>query len=211
VTRVECFFDCSSPWGYMGFLNLQKISSRLCMEVEWRPVVVGFVFAESNPDVYLTRRVLSPPLKGSNELRDLERWADYTGVEVNHPPLCGHPVNTVKCMRGCLALKPLGKLVAFAAAAGEALWRDGRNLGHTDVLEEVCRTVGVDPDWFFQAIEDRAVKDRLAANNTELARRGGFGVPTYFVDGERMYFGNNRLALVERRMREGLRFDPSAA
>ncbi|MFZ5915270.1 MAG: 2-hydroxychromene-2-carboxylate isomerase, partial [Pseudomonadota bacterium] len=31
----------------------------------------------------------------------------------------------------------------------------------------------------------------------ELIRRGGFGSPTLFVNGEDMYFGNDRLPLVE--------------
>jgi hypothetical protein len=34
---------------------------------------------------------------------------------------------------------------------------------------------------------------------TECIRRGGFGSPTMFV-GEHMYFGNDRLPLVERRL-----------
>src|SRR5512143_3857174 len=51
MVRVECYFDCGSPFGYLGLLNLHKLASRLGIEVEWKPVVVGFVFAASNPDV----------------------------------------------------------------------------------------------------------------------------------------------------------------
>jgi 2-hydroxychromene-2-carboxylate isomerase len=31
-------------------------------------------------------------------------------------------------------------------------------------------------------------------------RRGGFGSPTLFLDGDDMYFGNDRLVLVEARL-----------
>ena len=41
-----------------------------------------------------------------------------------------------------------------------------------------------------------AIKAALKANTDELIRRGGFGSPTLFVDGEDMYFGNDRLPLV---------------
>ena len=32
----------------------------------------------------------------------------------------------------------------------------------------------------------------------ELVARGGFGTPTMFLDGDDMYFGNDRLVLLER-------------
>ena len=50
---------------------------------------------------------------------------------------------------------------------------------------------------FLARIEDPAIKARLKANTDELIARGGFGSPTMFVNGEDMYFGNDRLPLVE--------------
>ena len=45
------------------------------------------------------------------------------------------------------------------------------------------------------------MKDRLRANTEELIERGGFGSPTMFVNGDDMYFGNDRLPLVEAALR----------
>ncbi len=53
---------------------------------------------------------------------------------------------------------------------------------------------------YFQKINDRSYKDKLRANTDELIERGGFGSPTMFVDGEDMYFGNDRLPLVDARL-----------
>ena len=44
-------------------------------------------------------------------------------------------------------------------------------------------------------------KDLLRANTDEVIRRGAYGSPTMFINGDDMYFGNDRLPLVERRMR----------
>ena len=41
------------------------------------------------------------------------------------------------------------------------------------------------------------LKERLRANTGELVARGGFGTPTLFVNDTDMYFGNDRLVLVE--------------
>lgn len=206
MPEVECYFDCSSPWSYMGFSNLLTLSARLGVAVKWRPVVVGFIFGAANTEIYTARRLTPAPLKNTYELKEMQDWATHAGLIVRVPPACGHPINSISCMRGCVALEQEGKMIPFAIAAYEALWRDGRNLGHSDVLADVCRTVGVDPDRFFAAIAGEQVKQRLKANNDELVRRGGYGVPTFFVDGE-MFFGNNRLVLVEDALRRGIRLD----
>jgi 2-hydroxychromene-2-carboxylate isomerase len=53
-------------------------------------------------------------------------------------------------------------------------------------------------DTFFAQIASQPCKDKLRANTDELIERGGYGSPTMFVNGDDMYFGNDRLPLVER-------------
>jgi 2-hydroxychromene-2-carboxylate isomerase len=211
MVKIECFFDCASPWSYLGFSNLLKLSSRLGVAVNWRPVVSGFVFAEVNPEVYLSRRVRSPALRGAYEQKELQAWADHAGVIVRTPPRCGHPVNSVKCMRGCVVLRASGKLAAFAFAAYEALWRDGRNLGDDAVLADICRQIGVDPGAFFAGIAGDEPKRELKRNSDDLVRLGGFGVPSFCIDDELLFFGNNRLRLVEHQLRSRLRLSAEVA
>ena len=43
-TRFEFFFDCSSPWTYLAFENVQPIALRHDVEIEWRPILVGGIF-----------------------------------------------------------------------------------------------------------------------------------------------------------------------
>ena len=40
------------------------------------------------------------------------------------------------------------------------------------------------------------MKAKLRANTDELIARGGFGSPTFYVGGEDMYFGQDRIVLV---------------
>jgi 2-hydroxychromene-2-carboxylate isomerase len=69
------------------------------------------------------------------------------------------------------------------------------------VLATVCQRVGLDTDGFFGAINDQRYKDRLRANTDELIERGGYGSPTIFINGDDMYFGNDRMELIEYRLR----------
>ncbi len=191
---IEFFFDCSSPWTYLGFHNIQPLAAELGEEIRWRPFMVGGVFNTVNPSVYESRAT-PVPAKARYMLKDLGDWARLAGLKIKMPPSV-FPVNSVKVMRGCLALEPQGKLVAFASAAFEAYWSRDLDISQDAVVAGLCEQVGVDPAALLVAIAEPAIKDALRANTDELIARGGFGSPTIFVDGDDMFFGNDRLELV---------------
>ncbi len=194
MADIECFFDCSSPWTYLAFHNLPAVAREFTAEIAWRPFLVGGVFNAINPSVQASRDH-PVPAKQAYLRKDLQDWAREAGLGIIFPPSV-FPVNSVKAMRGCLALEPEGKLVPFARAVFEAYWGGDQDISRPEVLAGICRRVGVDPEIFFAAIETPAIKDRLRANTQELMDRGGFGSPTIFVGGDDMFFGNDRLALV---------------
>ena len=194
MSDIECFFDCSSPWTYLCFHNLQPMAEELGAQVRWRPILVGGVFNAVNPSVYATRA--NPvPVKARYQLKNLQDWARLAGLRIVFPPTV-FPVNSVKAMRGCLLLEPEGKLVAFARAAFEAYFGEDRDISQDTVLADLCARVGVDAQRFLDGIARPAIKEQLKANTEELIRRGGFGSPTLFVRGDDMYFGNDALPLV---------------
>lgn len=191
---IEVFFDCSSPWTYLGFHNVQPLAAELGEEIRWRPFMVGGIFNTVNPSVYASREK-PVPLKAAYMRKDLADWARVAGLEIRMPPSI-FPINSVKAMRGCLLLEPEGRLVPFARAVFEAYWSRDENIADDEVLARICTQVGVEPARFFEGIARADIKDALRANGEELVRRGGFGSPTIFVNGDDMYFGNDRLPLV---------------
>ena len=58
------------------------------------------------------------------------------------------------------------------------------------------------PMSYSKKITQQEYKDKLRANTDELIARGGYGSPTFFIDGDNMYFGNDRMPLIERALRE---------
>jgi 2-hydroxychromene-2-carboxylate isomerase len=191
---IEFFFDCSSPWTWLAFRNVQPIARELGVEVKWKPVLVGGIFNAVNPSVYEFRE-RGVPAKQAYLRKDLADWARLAGIRIRFPPTV-FPVNSVKAMRGCLLLEPDGLLVPFAEAVFHAYWSDDRDVSQDTVLAEICAGIGVEPERFFAGIARPDIKDRLRANTEEVIARGGFGSPTMFVGGDDMYFGNDRLGLV---------------
>ncbi len=193
MTRFECFFDCSSPWTYLAFHNVQPLAAELGVDIDWRPILVGGLFNTINPSVYHSRE--NPvPAKAAYMAKDLADWARHAGIEITWPPSV-FPVNSVKAMRGCLIAAREHRLVPYARAVFEAYWGADKDISRDDVLAEIARQTGLDPAALAAAMAEPAVKDQLKANTEELARRGGFGSPTFFV-GADMYFGNDRLPLI---------------
>jgi 2-hydroxychromene-2-carboxylate isomerase len=189
---IEFLFDCSSPWTYLAFHNIQPLAKEFGEEISWRPILVGGIFNAVNPSVYAQRET-PVPLKARYMLKDLNDWASSSGLVIKMPPTV-FPVNSVKAMRGCIFL---GKdMVPFARAVFEAYWGEDKDISRDDVLGEICRTVGVDAERFFAGISQQAIKDQLKANTDEVMARGGFGSPTIFIDKTDMYFGNDRMPLI---------------
>ena len=195
---IEFFFDCSSPWTYLGFHNIQPLAAELKVPIRWRPILVGGVFNSVNPSVYASREK-PVPAKRDYMLKDLQDWARSSGLKIVMPPTV-FPVNSVKAMRGCLWLESQGQLVPFAAAVFEAYWGRDEDISQDAVLADICQRCGIDVAAFQAGIADPVVKEQLKTNTDELIRRGGFGSPTIFI-GDDMYFGNDRLPLVAEALR----------
>jgi 2-hydroxychromene-2-carboxylate isomerase len=191
---IEFFFDCSSPWTYLAFHRIEDVVARTGARLVWRPILVGGVFNTVNDSVYESRRnPVMPKLRWY--VKDMQDWANLYGIRLGQPPV--FPVTSVKAMRGAIVAERHGLLPRWSRRVFETYWGDLQDVSQDDVLRPLVVELGLDPDEFFKAIADPAVKEQLRANTDELIARGGFGSPTMFIDGEDMYFGNDRLLLVE--------------
>jgi len=202
MLQLECFFDCSSPWTYLGFHNIQPLAADLGVEITWRPILVGGLFNTINPSVYASRE--NPvPAKQTYMHKDLQDWARYSGINIRWP-MSIFPINSVKAMRGCIAADRQGKLVPYARGVFEAYWGLDRDITQDDLLAEIALAAGLDPNEISTAIGSDKIKAELKANGEDLAQRGGYGSPTFFVNGDDMYFGNDRIPLIHSSLKAAL-------
>lgn len=200
MTRLEFFYDLTSPWTYLAFTGIQPMVEQYGVDIDWRPHLVGGVFNAVNQELYAKREAaFSNKRITGYTLKDLADWARLRGIEITWPSF--HPVSAVKCMRGCFVAEENGVLLPYSKAVFEAYWGRAEDVSDEGVLAAIAERVGLDSDAFLAGITRQEVKDRLRANTDELIERGGFGSPTIFIDGEDMYFGNDRLPLVEAALR----------
>ncbi len=196
--KLEFFFDCSSPWTYLAFHRIGDLAAEAGADLVWRPILVGGVFNAVNPSVYEQRANPVPP-KARYYAKDLGDWARHYGLRIGMPSV--FPVNSVKAMRGALVADEKRRLPTYVRAVFETYWGDLEDISRDDVLAGIVDRVGFDRDEFFGKIAAPEYKAKLRANTEELIARGGFGSPTIFVNGDDMYFGNDRLVLVREALR----------
>lgn len=194
MKTLEFFYDVGSPWTYLAFAKVERLAADHAAALRFRPILVGGVFNAVNEDVY-RMRANPNPRKAQYHAKDLLDWARVYGLVIRWPSV--FPLNSVKAMRGALAAETRDRLVPWSRACFEAYWGRDQDLSQDAVLEQIARRVGLDPAWLLAEIAKPDVKERLRANTDELVARGGFGSPTLFVNGTDMYFGNDRLPLVE--------------
>ena len=193
---IEFFFDCSSPWSYLAFRNIQPLAVRQSISISWRPVLVGGIFNTVNQRMYAGREDMNSP-RNRYMLKDLQDCAKQAGVVIEFPPKV-FPVNSVKVMRGCLwvaqNIAAKEKLTDFIEAAFAAYFTRQADISQDDVLVGICGECNINAAELVAGISQPTIKDQLKSNTDEAIARGAFGVPTFFV-GADMYFGNDRLEL----------------
>ena len=67
------------------------------------------------------------------------------------------------------------------------------------IVGEALSQAGFDPQVVLALTAEAAVKDALRANTEEAVRRGAFGAPSMFV-GDVLFWGNDRLPLLEQHL-----------
>lgn len=191
--RIEFYFDCSSPWTYLAFEQLLQRLPATRASIVWKPILVGGVFNTVNPSVYAAREH-PVPAKVAYAKKDLQDWARHVGIVIGSPPV--FPVNSVKAMRGAFVALEHDLLVPYARSVFRTYWQDLADISQDEVLGQCVDAAGLSREEFFARIAQPEYKNRLRESTDELIARGGFGSPTFFVDGEDMYFGNDRVPLL---------------
>ena len=192
--KLEFFFDCSSPWTYLAFKEIENLCSRFNLQLVWRPILVGGIFNTINPSVYESR---SNPVKSkaAYSQKVLNDWSSIRGIKVNWPDV--FPVNSVKAMRGVFFALDKNEVSKYVESVFYSYWTNNLDISLDEVMTEIIEGLGWNSEEFISFINLDSTKSSLKLNTEELAQRGGFGSPTMFINEDNMFFGNDRFNLID--------------
>jgi 2-hydroxychromene-2-carboxylate isomerase len=187
---IEFFLDVGSPTTYLAWTQMPAVAQRTGALVINKPFLLGGVFKATG-----NASPITVPAKGAFVLRDIQRHAQEYGVPFR---LNSHfPMNTLMAMRCAAACQSAAELQRYLDLVFRAMWEQGQNIADEAVLRAVLVAGGLDADALLARSQLPEVKQALIQNTEEAVRRGAFGAPTFFV-GDELFFGQDRLAMVER-------------
>jgi|ERR1019366_8580099 2-hydroxychromene-2-carboxylate isomerase len=189
---LEIYWDFSSPFAYLGSTQAEAVAKRHGATLVWRPMLLGGLFRSiGQVDVPLATW---SDAKKKYTFEDMHRWADFWGVPFKFPS--NFPMNSLKAMRAYLAL-PEERRKDYREKTFRAYWAEDKNISDDAVLRE-C--IGPGADEVLARTQDPAVKKELLDATEHAVKAGVFGAPTWVVDGKELFWGQDRLQLVEREL-----------
>jgi 2-hydroxychromene-2-carboxylate isomerase len=190
---LEFLFDFGGPNSYLAHKSLPEICARTGAELVYVPILLGGLFKLTNNQAPMMRYA-ETPAKRNYEMLEFDRFVKAHALPFKMNPR--FPINSLYLMRGAVAAQQLGCFALYVDTVMAAMWEDGKDMGDAEIVRQVLDSAGLDSAALLALADDPDVKAELMANTEAAAKRGAFGVPTFFV-GEEMFWGKERLGQVE--------------
>lgn len=197
---VEYFFVPNSPWTYLGHQRLRDIARAAGATIEVLPFDLGGKVFPISGGLPLAKRA---PQRQAYRLLELRRFSDYLGVPINIEPRF-FPVNGDDAAKLIIAVglhDGTEAALDIAGAVMRALWVEERNIADEPTLAALLAERGL-PARRLEDSHSQAVHDRYETHTARAIEAGVFGAPSYVIGGE-IFWGQDRLGFVERRLARG--------
>ena len=198
--HIDYYASLNSPWTHLGAARLEAMVARHGATLRIYPVDFGTIFSASG-GLPLPKR---SPQRQSYRMQELERWRTHLGIPIHlRPPF--FPANEAMAAQCVIAARETlgdGPAIALAHHVLKALWEEERDSGDQATLVTLIGEVGLDAHTLL-ALAGATRWAQLRASDTQAAlARGVFGAPSYVV-GEELFWGQDRLDFLERRLERG--------
>ncbi len=189
---VDFYYGLGSRYSYLASTQLERIAAETGCRFDWHPLKSGSLMELRGGHPFH-----GEPASGQYEWPyrrlDAEAWAEYYGVPYREP--VDFLVDPADLAGAASAAKRRGAVEAYSRRRFRALVVEGRAVAEADLIGFAAE-VGLDAQVFRAQLDDPAAAELHEAALQSAHRRGAFGVPTFFL-GERMFWGNDRLILLE--------------
>jgi len=190
---IDFYFDFLSSYGYFASLRIEGLAARHGRTVRWHSMLLGVSVMKTMG----LKPLLETPLKSDYVLRDTARYMRRHGLRLKRG-LTDPFMDPRAAARGFYWVRRHrpGQEAAYARAAFDAYWREGRDLGAPEQVAALAPVVGVQPEAMLDGIEGDVARGDLRDAVAASLARGVFGSPFFIVDGE-PFWGSDRLEMVD--------------
>jgi len=198
--HIDYYASLNSPWTHLGAARIEKLAAQHGATMRIWPVDFGTIFAGSG-GLPLPKR---SPQRQAYRLQELARWRDELGIPIHikpkHFPAKELPAaGCVIAVRETMGDAPAIKL---AHRVLKACWEDELDPGDPATLERLINEAGLDGAKVLALGQEPRWAEMREKDTAAALARGVFGAPSYVI-GEDIFWGQDRLMFVEKRLARG--------
>lgn len=194
MAEVAFYFSYGCPWTYLACTRLQETALRTDARIVWKPVSIERLRSLLGMPSESRTHQPANAQRARYERKDLADWAAYCGVRIDRRPPYPLPA-TLAARAGVVAIEE-DVIARFSDRLYVACFERLADPDSMDTIAGIADSLGLDAADFLRRVQSAETLRIVEENCAELVLRGGFGSPTMFV-GDDLYFGNDRMPLVE--------------
>ena len=195
---IDYYFSLLSPWAYIGHRLFMDIAARRDLAVNYKPVVLTDVFAQTGGLPLAKRHAVRQRYR----MLELQRWRDKRGLHFTLKPAFW-PFDVTLADRFVIAAVVKGTDPgAFLANAFAAVWEGQCNLAEEATLLELAARAQLPGAELVALARAETTAAAYAQNTSEAIAASAFGSPCFVLDGE-VFWGQDRLELLDDALASG--------
>lgn len=199
MAHIDYFFATLSPFSYLAGTRLEDIAARRGATITYKPLDIMALFARTGGVAPKDRH----ESRKAYRLQELRRQAADAGLPMNLAPR-HWPTNPAPSSYAVIAAQAAkaggasGDLGGLAHGFLRACWAEERDIAEDAVVRAILADHGFDPGLADSGMLVGA--ETYAANLEEAVDRGAFGAPFYITGDDERFWGQDRLAALDRHL-----------
>ncbi|MBB5689906.1 2-hydroxychromene-2-carboxylate isomerase [Roseomonas alkaliterrae] len=198
--HIDYYASLNSPWTHLGAARIEALAAQHGASLRIHPVDFGTIFAASG-GLPLPKR---SPQRQAYRLQELARWREALGIPITIQPR-HFPHDELPAAACVIAVRETmgdAPAIRLAHRVLKALWEEEKNPAEPSTLAALITEAGLDAGQVMALGADPRWLERRAADTRAALERGVFGAPSYVI-GEDIFWGQDRLDFVARRLARG--------
>jgi 2-hydroxychromene-2-carboxylate isomerase len=200
MLTVDFYLGLGSRYSYLAASQVERIEKAHGCRFVWKPIASGALMDRRGSNPFRTAPVSGQYVWSYREY-DAKCWADLYGIAFKEP--VNFSVDPAALALACLAADNQNALVPCCRLLQRLIFVDGVVIDD-DTLASLPSRLGLNEAAFRRDLAAPVTQARHESLLDEARSRGAFGVPTFFL-GERMFWGNDRLVLLEAALHGAIR------
>ncbi len=196
---IDYYLSLNSPWTYLGSAPFAAMAARHGATVNVKPSKFGPIF-EQTGGLPLPKR---SPQRRAYRLMELKRWREVRNAPIHIEPK-HFPCDDAAAVRLVIAAKLQGKDAhRLSLELGRAIWEREETIADPETMASAAQRAGLDAAALRAAAPPDAELDELYEKFTQDALQAGvFGAPSYVLPSGEIFWGQDRLDLLERALKK---------